>query len=258
MHRDPITNISDSTHVTPLPADDTCMGVVKTILFVVLFGTLGARSGYPRDGRRRKEADATQCDQRGRCIPKRRGRGSGDRPEPGFAGVRAFACGVYIDGAASQIASTDGVAGNIQQTHREFEPDFLVVPAGSTASFPNFDPIFHNVFSLSKPKSFDLGNYPKGQTRTLTFMRPGIVFVNCHLHPNMAASIVVSPTRWRTRAGADGHFELTGLPPGKYTLIAWHKSAGFFLQTVLVKEDRAPEVRLVMPFADPLPSLALR
>jgi plastocyanin len=89
---------------------------------------------------------------------------------------------IYIDGAASQIASTDGVAGNIQQTHREFEPDFLVVPAGSTASFPNFDPIFHNVFSLSKPKSFDLGNYPKGQTRTLTFMRPGIVFVNCHLH----------------------------------------------------------------------------
>ena len=102
------------------------------------------------------------------------------------------------------------------------------MPVGSTVSFPNSDPIFHNVFSLSKVKAFDLGYYPAGQTRTVRFDRAGIVQVFCHLHSNMSAAIVVVPNAWSTRPDRDGAYALRSIPRGRYRLIVWHKSAGFF------------------------------
>ena len=111
------------------------------------------------------------------------------------------------------------------QENRQFVPDMLVVPAGSTVSFPNQDPIFHNVFSLSKSKAFDLGNYPKGQTRVVTFAKPGIVLANCYLHPNMVAVIVVAPNQWYARAYKLGHFVLRDVPDGEYTIVAWPRDS---------------------------------
>jgi plastocyanin len=139
----------------------------------------------------------------------------------------------------------------MEQKDRRFVPDLLVVPAGATVSFPNFDPIFHNVFSLSKPKSFDLGNYPQGQTRTVAFSKPGIVYVNCHLHPNMAATIVITPSRWAATPDAEGQFRLPDVPAGRYTVVAWHKSAGFFRQTADVKEPAGARIQFVIPFVEP-------
>jgi len=150
---------------------------------------------------------------------------------------------IYLEG---QLASTPVVA-TLGQENRRFVPETLVVPVGSTVSFPNNDPIFHNVFSLSNSKSFDLGNYPKGHTRTVTFTKPGIVFVNCHLHPNMSAAIVVSPNQWATKADGAGHFKLSDVPPGKYTAVAWHKTAGFFRETVTVSESHDGLVQFVIP-----------
>ena len=80
----------------------------------------------------------------------------------------------------------------INQVHRSFEPEVVAVPVGSTIHFPNSDPIFHNVFSLSKAKLFDLGNYPEGQSRVVVFDEPSVVLVHCHLHPNINAAIVVT------------------------------------------------------------------
>jgi plastocyanin len=136
----------------------------------------------------------------------------------------------------------------MEQTNRRFSPEMLVIQAGSKVSFPNNDPIFHNVFSLSGPKTFDLGNYPRGDTRIVTFPEPGIVFVNCHLHPNMTAAIVVAPNQWNTRADRDGRFELPDVPPGKYTIVAWHKAAGFLRQTVVVEPGRNERVEFLIPF----------
>ncbi len=136
---------------------------------------------------------------------------------------------------------------NMEQNHRQFLPDTLTIPAGSTVSFPNLDPIFHNVFSLSKPKTFDLGNYAKGQTRKVTFPKPGIVFVNCHLHPNMAAVIFVTPNQWTTIADQDGRFALANVPKGRREIVAWHKTAGFFRQTVDVDENHSANIRFVIP-----------
>jgi plastocyanin len=135
----------------------------------------------------------------------------------------------------------------MEQTNRRFLPELLVVQAGSKVSFPNNDPIFHNVFSLSGPKTFDLGNYPRGDTRLVMFPEPGVVYVNCHLHSNMTATIVVTPNRWNARADRDGRFELPDVPPGKYTIVAWHKAAGFFRQPVVVAAGRDEHVEFLIP-----------
>jgi len=159
---------------------------------------------------------------------------------------------VYIEGQLPAQSAAAGVevpaaVQVMEQTNRRFSPELLVIPAGSKVSFPNNDPIFHNVFSLSGPKTFDLGNYPKGDTRVVAFPEPGIVYVNCHLHSNMTATIVVTPNRWNARADRDGRFELPDVPPGKYTIVAWHKAAGFFRQPVVVAAGRDEHVEFLIP-----------
>jgi plastocyanin len=159
---------------------------------------------------------------------------------------------VYIEGkfpsepSATEAVAKDAVA-RMEQTNRRFSPDTLVIQAGSKVSFPNLDPIFHNVFSLSGPKTFDLGNYPKGDTRLVAFPEPGIVYVNCHLHPNMTATIVVAPNRWNTKADGEGKFALRDVPPGKYTIVAWHKAAGFFRQQVQIVAGRDEKIEFLIP-----------
>jgi len=155
---------------------------------------------------------------------------------------------IYVEGHGPAAKPTTVT---LEQKERRFSPDLVVIPAGSSVSFPNLDPIFHNVFSLSKAKSFDLGFYPKDQTRTVAFNEPGIVFVNCHLHPNMAASIVVTPNAWATRSARDGKFSLKDLPPGKYEIVAWHKAAGFFRQTVEVGPSAPAAIQFFIPLDEP-------
>jgi plastocyanin len=157
---------------------------------------------------------------------------------------------IWIEGGGAGPRGMGAVNASVtmQQESRRFEPDLVVIPAGGTVSFPNMDPIFHNVFSLSKPKSFDLGNYPKGDTRTVVFPKPGIVYVNCRLHPNMAGTVVVTPNQWFARAAArDGQYALRDVPPGTYTVVAWHKTTGFIRRTVQVTEGRDTVVDFLVP-----------
>jgi plastocyanin len=142
---------------------------------------------------------------------------------------------VYLEGAGVAADNSPVPALQVQQLDRRFMPDLVVVPVGSAVSFPNMDPIFHNIYSLSKPKSFDLGSYDKGETRKVVFPKPGIVDVYCHLHPNMAATIVVTPNRWYARPDRTGQFRIPNIPPGQYTVVAWHKSAGFFRKSIVVE-----------------------
>jgi plastocyanin len=153
---------------------------------------------------------------------------------------------IYLEGLAGPSASTP-VTATMEQKDRRFIPELLVIPVGSTVSFPNLDPIFHNVFSLSKPKSFDLGNYSKDHTRMVTFSKPGIEFVNCHLHPNMSAAIVVAPNQWCVTADRTGTFVLRDVPAGTHTIVAWHKAAGFFKQSANVTLGRGASVEFFVP-----------
>jgi plastocyanin len=142
--------------------------------------------------------------------------------------------GPVATGVASGSAPSDPIP-QVAQLDRRFSPDLVIIPAGATVSFPNRDPIFHNIFSLSRAKSFDLGSYDQGQTRLVRFPKPGIVDVYCHLHPNMEATIVVTPSRRFARVDASGQYRIRDLPPGRYTVVAWHQSAGFFRKTVTVQ-----------------------
>jgi plastocyanin len=157
---------------------------------------------------------------------------------------------IYLEGDLPSL--TKPVTAEIAQENRRFVPDTLWIPAGATVSFPNLDPIFHNVFSLSKPKEFDLGNYPKDHTRNVVFQKPGVVFVNCHLHPNMSAAIIISPNGWGAKAAPDGKFTIAAVPPGSYTVVAWHKSAGFFRHRVTIA-DKPVAVEFFIPLGE-LPS----
>ena len=133
------------------------------------------------------------------------------------------------------------------QRDRRFEPELLILPVGSTVSFPNADPIFHNVFSLSKAREFDLGYFLSNKTPTVTFDRSGVVQVYCHLHPNMYAAIIVVPGAYYARPAADGTFSLTGIPAGEWRLVAWHRTAGLFRRTVRIPAHGEVEVRLELP-----------
>jgi plastocyanin len=154
---------------------------------------------------------------------------------------------IYIE--SEQPLSATPVTAVIEQRGRRFLTQTVVVPKGSQVSFPNLDPIFHNVFSLSKARTFDLGNYPKGQTRIVKFRKPGFARVFCHLHPNMSAVVVVTPNDRATKPDAGGEYSIPNLPAGEHTLVVWHKSAGFFRKTIRVDD---PNGEIVVNFDIPV------
>jgi plastocyanin len=138
----------------------------------------------------------------------------------------------------------------LEQRNSHFEPELAVVPVGSTVEFPNGDPIFHNVFSLSGSQPFDLGFYPKGQSRSVKFDRPGVVQVYCHIHANMYAAIVVTDSPWYGRPSGDGTVTLRGVPPGRYKAEAWHKIAGLCKAEVDVPVTGAAVVHIQVPLTE--------
>lgn len=178
--------------------------------------------------------------QRGPAVPV-----AADSEEDPLAFERTHVA-VWLEGEGPGASSKP----EMEQLDRRFKPDFLVVPAGATVSFPNGDAVFHNVFSLSKPRNFDLGNYPRGETRLVTFPNPGIVFVNCRLHPNMAAVIVVTPNRWNAIGDAAGRFTIHNVPPGRYKIVAWHKAAGYYRKNIDVTANADATIQFIIPISD--------
>jgi plastocyanin len=125
-----------------------------------------------------------------------------------------------------KLAAPTPASAVIEQRNGRFEPDLIVIPVGSTVQFPNFDPIFHNVFSLSSTQPFDLGFYAKSQSRSVKFNRPGVVQIYCHIHSHMYAGIVVTDSPFSIKPAADGSFFFANVPVGHYRLTAWHKVQG--------------------------------
>jgi plastocyanin len=124
----------------------------------------------------------------------------------------------------------------VEQRNREFLPHITAVPVGSTVSFPNYDPTFHNVFSSSDSKPFDLGLYKGGQAREVTFDKEGVVRIGCNLHANMSAFIVVVAAPHYAITDESGNFKFGSLAPGKYTLRAWSdKSTAPVTEEVTIK-----------------------
>ena len=152
---------------------------------------------------------------------------------------------VMLDGG--ELPPPQPVTAVVEQRDTRFEPDLLVVPVGSTVQFPNFDPIFHNVFSLSAAQSFDLGFYARTQTRSVKFSHPGVVQVYCHIHSHMYAGIVVTASPFSGRPADDGSFSFANVPAGHYRLVAWHKIAGLHKVELDVPESGAVTVKIRVP-----------
>ena len=109
----------------------------------------------------------------------------------------------------------------MEQRRKTFSPHLLAIPPGSTVAFPNFDQVYHNVFSLSPTQPFDIGLYKDGQSRDMTFDKPGMVRLGCNVHAKMAAFIFVIDAPNYVPVEGPMDFNFRSLAPGKYKARVW-------------------------------------
>ena len=157
---------------------------------------------------------------------------------------------IFFDGvkAPDDLALTKV---SIAQRDEQFVPHVVAITTGSSVSFPNDDPFFHNVFSLSRGASFNLGRYPSGVTRARNFRRSGLVKVFCELHSHMSAVIRVFDHPWFTIPDDHGSFAIDGVPAGEHTLVAWHERIGERRDRVTIRPGQATEVTFALPVLEP-------
>ena len=161
------------------------------------------------------------------------GPGAQETRSAGLAGTITLTTTGGVAPAGGTVIWIPGVAGahvsdepKIVSRGKRFEPHVLVVEAGARVSFPNFDQVYHNVFSLSAPNSFDLGLYRKGAVPTVVFKTPGLVRIYCNIHPDMAAYVMVVDSGAYAVTALDGSFRIAGVPPGRHPVKVWNERGG--------------------------------
>lgn len=135
--------------------------------------------------------------------------------------VAAGAVLIYVVGFGEPATKTPVI---VKQDGKRFLPDLVAVTAGGTATFPNGDPFLHNVFSPTSERTFDVGSYKQGDTRSRTFPTPGVLDIYCNIHPEMSATLVVLPNRRFAIADATGRFEIS-VPAGTWSVFAYSRRA---------------------------------
>lgn len=130
----------------------------------------------------------------------------------------------------------------LDQRNLRFDPQVLVVQVGTTVELPNNDRVLHNVFSFRDGKRFDLGLYPVGTVRRVTFDRPGVSRVFCNIHPNMAAYVVAVDTPLFAVTDEAGRFTLRAVPRGEYAYHAWRPAAAELRGTLTIDESANLEI----------------
>jgi plastocyanin len=135
----------------------------------------------------------------------------------------------------------------MQQKDKHFVPHVVAIPVGATVDFPNADPIFHSAFSNFSGQPFDVGLYPPGTSRSVTFKHPGIVRVFCNIHSTMSAIIAVLPTAWYTVTQVSGKYSIPNVPPGEYELRMFHERALPENLEFLEHRITVPESGLTLP-----------
>jgi hypothetical protein len=163
---------------------------------------------------------------------------------PEIKNVVVYLKGVKFKGALSPSRP------EIRQEHESFVPRVVAVTKGSTIEFPNADPFFHNVFSLSSAATFDLGRYPMGREKSVTLNTPGLVKVYCHIHSQMSASILVLDHPYFAMPALDGTFTMPNVPAGTYTIVGWHERIGERVTTVQVTRGATSSVDIALPVED--------
>jgi plastocyanin len=132
----------------------------------------------------------------------------------------------------------------LDQRKLTFTPHVLAVRVGTSVEMPNNDRVFHNVFSFKDGKKFDLGLYPVGVSKIVTFDRPGVSRIFCNIHPSMAAYVVAVDSAFFGVSDDAGRFTMAAVPPGTYTYRAWRPGQDVTTGQLVVDSERALEVRL--------------
>lgn len=147
---------------------------------------------------------------------------------------------VYLESAPRGAFEREETRAVMNQQDQTFVPHVLAITAGTTVEFPNSDPYFHNVFSLSRTQPFDLGRYAAGRSKSVRFDRPGVVQVFCDIHSHMSAYILVFAHRYFAVTDAAGRYRIGNVPPGTYTLVAWHEGSVRDTRQVRVPDTGEP------------------
>ena len=150
---------------------------------------------------------------------------------------------VYLESAPRGAFETDeGGHAVMDQRNETFVPHLLAITTGTTVDFPNSDKFYHNVFSLSKARRFDLGRYAAGHSQSIRFDRAGIVRVFCDIHSHMNAFILVFTHPFFAITDGDGRYHIDNVPSGVYNVIAWNEGTASDPKPITVPDGAAAEL----------------
>jgi plastocyanin len=192
---------------------------------------------------------------RGRLILRQVAKPSERRPEvsdPGAGAPRDPADlrrgVVYLEQAPRPaFDEREPARASMDQRHERFVPHVLAVMVGTVVDFPNSDLTYHNVFSLSRARRFDLGRYAAGKSKSVRMDRPGVVRVFCDIHSHMNAFVLVFAHPFFDVTEVDGRYELPNVPAGTYSVIGWYEGEPRITRSVTVTAGGWAELDLPVP-----------
>ena len=132
----------------------------------------------------------------------------------------------------------------IEQQDQEFRPYVTPVVVGTRISFPNRDTVQHHVYSVSKPKHFEIPLYRGESKEAVLFDHPGLVTIGCNIHDWMIAYVLVLATPYYAKSVDAGTALIGSLPPGHYRLEVWHPrlTAEVTRAVTVAETDTSPQV----------------
>lgn len=141
---------------------------------------------------------------------------------------------IYLEDPTLPSSPADDATATLDQVDVMFVPHVLAVQKGTKVNVVNHDKVYHNVFSLSGPKKFNIGRRPAGEAVPVRFDNAGVIQIFCDIHSQMSAFIIVLENRYYAQPGEDGTYTIMDVPPGTYTLKVWHERYAAPAQRVTV------------------------